>query len=200
MRLLRCCLVGLATTLVAATAVRLLMPSVLAGGEGFEAALVRGCAAVGCGCAVWGWLGALTVVVDVLRGPDPAGARAVPGVPPALRRLVLVACGVALTATVTPALATPASDTTAGLPAVVADLPFPARALDQPAEREVVVRPGDSLWAITARRLDADPGDADIASGWRELYRHNRDVVGDDPSLIHPGQRLELPDRLEEPS
>jgi nucleoid-associated protein YgaU len=204
MRLLRCCLVGIAATLVAAAALRLLAPSVTAGGDGFESLLVRGCATAACACAVWGWLCALAVVAEVLHGSGRAQVRA-PGVPPALRRLLLAACGVALTATATPALATPGSDATAGLPAVVADLPFPARAMDRPTHesaegRVVVVGPGDSLWAISAGRLPADADDRGITSAWHELYAENEEVVGDDPSLIHPGQRLVLPDRLEEPS
>lgn len=202
MRLLRCCLVGLAVTLAAATAVRLLLPSVLDGGSGFESMLVRACAAVGCGCAFWGWLAAVAVVVEALPASTPTPTRQTPGVPPVIRRLVLAACGVALAATATPALAAPGSDTAQGMPGVVAGLPYPARAMDQPqqTDRAVVVRPGDSLWAISARRLPAGADDAEITSAWRELYRHNRDVVGDDPSLIHPGQRLELPARHEEPS
>ena len=199
MRQLRCCLVGLAATVVAAAALRLLAPSVGADGAGFEPMLVRGCAAVAGACMVWGWLCALAVVVEALQGPACTGVRA-PGVPPVLRRIVLLGCGVALSAAA-PAFAAPGSDTAEGLPAVVAGLPFPARATDLPPEVEgVVVRPGDSLWAISERRLPVGAEDGEITSAWHDLYAHNRDVVGDDPSLIHPGQRLVLPDRLEEPS
>jgi len=205
MRLLRCCLVLLAATAVAGGAVRLLAPSVVAPGDGFEGTLVRGCAAVACGCAVWGWLGVVAVVGGALRNSErrPAGT---PGVPPALRRLVLAGCGVALTATAAPALAGTAAETSTGtgaqqaMPAALAGLPFPARATDLPVEvrHAVVVRPGDSLWAITARHApEAD--DAEITAGWQRLYARNRAVVGDDPSLIHPGQRLVLPTDLEEP-
>ncbi|MGW1978863.1 transglycosylase family protein [Streptomyces sp. NPDC001889] len=46
------------------------------------------------------------------------------------------------------------------------------------------VRPGDSLWAIAqARKLEG---------GWNALYEGNREAVGDDPDLIHPGQSLDL--------
>jgi nucleoid-associated protein YgaU len=54
-----------------------------------------------------------------------------------------------------------------------------------------VVRAGDSLWSIA--RAHPAP-DADVESRWRAIWRHNHDVVGDDPDLIHPGQALRLPD------
>ena len=44
------------------------------------------------------------------------------------------------------------------------------------------VRHGDSLSQIAA--------DQDIRGGWTELYERNREVVGEDPDLIIPGQRL----------
>ncbi|MFI2707405.1 LysM peptidoglycan-binding domain-containing protein, partial [Nocardioides sp. CER28] len=152
-------------------------------------------------CAIWAWVCTVAVVVEALASPVPA-ARAAPGVPAVLRRLVLGACGVALSATAGPALATAGVDPQHGPPVVVAGLPFPARAMDLPAEahRVVVVRPGDSLWAITAGHLPPDANDVAITAAWHELYTQNRVVVGDDPSLIHPGQQLVLPDHLEEPS
>jgi nucleoid-associated protein YgaU len=203
MRALRCSLVVLAATGVAAVAMLLLAPSVgTAGGDGFEGALVRGCAAIGCGCAGWGWLGVVAVAAEALRGPRTTVPRVMPGVPAVLRRLVLAGCGVALTATAGPALAGSGADTQHGMPQVLAGLPFPSRATDVLAldESVVVVRPGDSLWAITERRLAPGASDADITSGWQALYARNREVVGSDPSLIHPGQHLALPDHLEEPS
>lgn len=200
MRLLRCCLVLVAATAAMTAALRLLAPSIPPA-PGFEGTLVSGCAVVACLCAVWGWLGCVAVVVEALRVPGRTATRpTMPGVPPALRRLVLAGCGVALTAAAAPAMATSGGDAQQGLPAVVAGLPFPSRAMDLPAraERVVVVRPGDSLWAIAARHLPQDCSDAEITAGWQQLYARNRAVVGDDPSLIHPGQRLSLPDHLEE--
>ncbi|MDQ2677516.1 MAG: LysM peptidoglycan-binding domain-containing protein [Actinomycetota bacterium] len=64
---------------------------------------------------------------------------------------------------------------------------------------EVVVAPGDHLWAIARRalsqRLGGDPSDMETADYWRRLIDTNRDRLVDphDPSLIHPGQRLVLP-------
>ncbi|MER6997911.1 peptidoglycan DD-metalloendopeptidase family protein [Streptomyces sp. NPDC000410] len=43
---------------------------------------------------------------------------------------------------------------------------------------------GDSLSGIAAAER--------VKGGWRALYEANREVVGDDPDLIHPGQKLLL--------
>ncbi|WP_369199843.1 transglycosylase family protein [Streptomyces sp. PU-14G] len=51
-------------------------------------------------------------------------------------------------------------------------------------KHRVTVRPGDSLSQIAA--------DRDVPGGWTELYAHNRDVIGDDPDLIRPGQHLRV--------
>lgn len=67
------------------------------------------------------------------------------------------------------------------------------------AEDTYVVRPGDSLWRIARRHLEAElgisPSSADINRFWRRIYDHNRDVIGADPDLILPGQRFEIPRR-----
>lgn len=64
------------------------------------------------------------------------------------------------------------------------------------AEATHVVAPGDSLWAITADLLGEGASDADIAQWWPQLYEANRDVIGANPSLIHPGQELAIPGGL----
>ncbi|MEV4936899.1 transglycosylase family protein [Streptomyces zaomyceticus] len=54
-----------------------------------------------------------------------------------------------------------------------------------PTVREMyTVTPGDSLSKIAR--------DERVQGGWKRLYDGNRTVVGDDPDLIHPGQRLTL--------
>jgi len=58
---------------------------------------------------------------------------------------------------------------------------------------EVVVQRGDSLWSIAARHLGPCASDAEIARAWPAWFAENRDVVGDDPGLILPGQVLRPP-------
>ncbi|MFF9065591.1 transglycosylase family protein [Streptomyces sp. NPDC014891] len=76
----------------------------------------------------------------------------------------------------------------AGLPGQRALSERPARNVGPtavPTVREMyTVTPGDSLSKIA--REERVPG------GWKRLYDTNRPVVGDDPDLIHPGQRLTL--------
>lgn len=55
-----------------------------------------------------------------------------------------------------------------------------------------VVRPGDSLWSISAALLGSDDP-ARIAAAWPRLYRLNARRIGPDPGLIHPGTVLRLP-------
>lgn len=54
----------------------------------------------------------------------------------------------------------------------------------------VQVRPGDTLWAIAARTLPEGATDTQIAAATRAWHRANRDVIGADPNLIFPTQRL----------
>jgi nucleoid-associated protein YgaU len=53
-------------------------------------------------------------------------------------------------------------------------------------EKTYTVRPGDSLSKI-AKSLMGD------AKKWRQLYEANKDVVGNNPDLIKPGQVLKIP-------
>ncbi|GHD87731.1 M23 family metallopeptidase [Streptomyces naganishii] len=50
--------------------------------------------------------------------------------------------------------------------------------------RTYTVRPGDCLSKIA--------GAQHVRGGWHRLYADNRQAVGDDPSLIHPGLKLRL--------
>lgn len=59
----------------------------------------------------------------------------------------------------------------------------------------VVVQSGDSLWAIARARMGSS---AHVAATTHEVdrwYAANREVIGDDPDLIHPGQRLDPPSK-----
>lgn len=57
----------------------------------------------------------------------------------------------------------------------------------------LVVQPGDTLWHIAARSLPAGATATRIDREWRRWYRANRSVIGADPDLILPGQRLVPP-------
>jgi|SRR5215831_1238841 len=46
------------------------------------------------------------------------------------------------------------------------------------------VRPNDSLSSIA--------GQFGIKGGWHQLYAMNRSVIGSNPNVIHPGQRLRI--------
>lgn len=72
---------------------------------------------------------------------------------------------------------------------LVASRPRPETAV----EELVVVRRGDTLWDIAARRLGPGATAAEIAAEWPRWYAANRVVIGADPDLLRPGQRLQPP-------
>ncbi len=79
------------------------------------------------------------------------------------------------------------SSTTASAPAGA------ARAHLGADESTVVVHRGDTLWEIAASTLDDDASDADVLRAVTRWHEANRDVIGDDPDLILPGQVLRAP-------
>lgn len=58
------------------------------------------------------------------------------------------------------------------------------------AAAEVVVLRGDSLWTIVARHLGPTATTDQIAAEWPRWWSANADVIGPDPDLLLPGQRL----------
>ena len=75
-------------------------------------------------------------------------------------------------------------------------LPGPAGTGAAPSTppRTVVVQPGDSLWSITDDLLGPAPDDpSEIASAWPMLHEANRQVIGQDPDHLEPGQALIVP-------
>lgn len=184
----------------------------------FAELLVVGCAVTALLAATWLWIVTTIVVVDVLRSGPEVRRTAGP-----VRALLLAACGVAvLTGTAQPAHADPRpvepSQVVARQDSPLDGLPLPDRATGsdreirsaeprtaQPRDAQpaptgsVRVRPGDSLWAIAEAELGPGATPAQIAAYWPEIHLANRAVVGDDPHLIQPDQRLELPPERNRP-
>jgi nucleoid-associated protein YgaU len=151
---------------------------------GPDQAIVRLCLAALAAAAVVAWLQGTAGVVDAWRDAPRSGSRG-------LRRLALAACGVALAAT----LAAPASATSGRTPPdPLSGLPLPERAQGtaRAPDRSVVVRPGDSLWALAERDLGSRATDLRVGEHWHAIYRRNRGVIGADPDLIRPGQVLKI--------
>ncbi|HBN07525.1 MAG TPA: hypothetical protein DD435_02385 [Cyanobacteria bacterium UBA8530] len=57
-----------------------------------------------------------------------------------------------------------------------------------PPAEGYLVKPGDTLIGIARRELD-DP------SLWREIYRENREKIGEDPGVLKKGLSLSLPEK-----
>lgn len=53
------------------------------------------------------------------------------------------------------------------------------------------VKSGDTLWGIARSNYPEFPND--VPHIVEEIYRLNKDVIGTDRNLIHPGQDLQLP-------
>lgn len=184
-----------ATTGLAALTVPLL---VVAPGPGFTGLLVRACAGLALTAGGGLWLLTTEVACSVVAGHRPAGPSR--GVLGPVRALLLAACGVA--ALTAPAAAV-GDDQHGPTGAQVLDgLPLPDRAgstADPPgatpaaAPGSIRVRPGDCLWTIAEERLGPRAGVAEVAAYWQRMYSLNRDVIGPDPDVVLPGQRLQLP-------
>jgi nucleoid-associated protein YgaU len=168
--------------------------------------IVTGCGWLAGGLASYLSLSVAGAAIAVLlrwRGP----ARFAPAT---VRRLVDSAVSMGLVAAIvapTAAVATPARHTTVAASTVAPRAP----ALDWPgltvalppstrpaprhaaALREVVVRPGDTLWSIAAAYLGPGASREQIAASWPRWYAANRHLIGADPGVIQPGERLRPP-------
>ena len=171
-------------------------PGQITADPAFTDLLVTACATASLVATCWLWAITTDVVVGVLKaGGRIAVRRAGP-----VRLLLLAACGaVVLSGTVAPASA---DERRPVVPPSLAGLQLPDRATsDGPGPRPehtapstvVRVRPGDSLWAISAERLGPRATVADLVDHWHRTYDLNAGVIGPDPDLILPGQLLELP-------
>ncbi|MFI2205642.1 transglycosylase family protein [Streptomyces sp. NPDC020192] len=54
-------------------------------------------------------------------------------------------------------------------------------------------RPGTSYTVVEGDTLSGVALRAAVAGGWQRLFETNRNVIGPNPDVIHPGQRLTLP-------
>jgi hypothetical protein len=132
--------------------------------------------------------------------------------PAALRRVLAVGLGVGLATGLGAGVATAGTHHRPRPAPVIADLDWPvpaarpatthsaaapARASRAPVAASpaatVLVHPGDTLWDIAAARLGTAATDAQISAEWQRWYAVNRAVVGPDPDLLLPGQRLQRP-------
>lgn len=180
----------------------------------FDEALVSLAAVTSLVACPWLWVLTSWGVLDALRGRTSAAHTGW------WRRVTMAACGCAATVAVAlPAHAQPGgpAEPSGALPStpvhVLDGLPYPERpALAAPPARRAavptgrttaepdtpghhVVRPGDTLWALAADQVRSSGGEPDVATVARavaDLHHANREVVGDDPDLILPGQRLTL--------
>ncbi|MBT8162517.1 MULTISPECIES: LysM peptidoglycan-binding domain-containing protein [Arthrobacter] len=66
---------------------------------------------------------------------------------------------------------------------------------DANRQGSVVVQRGDSLWSIAARELGPLASDVEVAIHWPKWYEANRQMIGDDPGHLVPGQILNPPPR-----
>jgi hypothetical protein len=147
------------------------------------------------GCAAWAVVIAVAAVLEATTaGRLPATAWV--GCPSSLRRLLLTGLGVALVGAgpVQP-LATASAHSPLPVPArpVGSVHPQKGRADDRPGV--VVVHRGDNLWRIAEDHLRSPASAGEVGALVHDLHRRNRGVIGPDPDLILPGQRLAVPPR-----
>ncbi len=151
------------------------------------------------GCVVWAGLICVAAALEVTSRGRLAATTWV-GCPPALRRVLLSSLGVALVsapgaapATLTASRLTDGSGVSGS--AERRTLPVPARPMGsiRPAASRLVVRPGDTLWDLAETRLPASAPAVAVAGQVERMYHRNRAVIGPDPDLIRPGQRLVSP-------
>lgn len=157
-----------------------------------DAAIVT--AATWLGGALAAYLGCCAAAVVITTTGRRAGRwsrRLAATCPPLLRRLVEGALAASLTAaTVTAGGGAAVADGPAPAPPLSLDWPAAATAATPPA---VTVRAGDSLWSIAADCLEPSADAGQVARAWPRWWQRNHDVIGSNPDLIHPGQRLTTP-------
>ena len=180
--------VGILTLLATATSVA--MPSVASADTSLRGWLVSPSVPTTVLAPATGSASAAPPAPTAVQPPPPPVATPIPSAAPVLhpRRPVTPPTS-APPAARTP----PTSAVRPTAPAVPA--PSPPAAVPAAGERPVryVVVAGDCLWDIAARLIGPSASNAATDRGWRAIYAANRDAVGDDPSLIHPGLALTIP-------
>jgi nucleoid-associated protein YgaU len=152
-------------------------------GDEFPSAMLALISVVTVAVGAWAFLVALLSSTPALRG------LAVAFTPRFLRGLVFA--GVAGALSVPTAHAEDRGVDGLRLP----DRPLVAGIEPVAKQSTVVVQSGDTLWAIARARLGSS---ADVAATAHEVdrwYAANREAIGGDPNLIHPGQLLDPPSK-----
>ena len=136
------------------------------------------------------YLAAGVAVAAMTAKHEPSGARWVPaGVRALVRRAAGAGAAAAVISTGLTASAPARADAHRPQPPTIsADWPLATRTT--PAV--VVVEPGDCLWTLASQSLGR-PAPARVAETWPRWWRANRGVIGSNPDLIRPGQRLRPP-------
>jgi nucleoid-associated protein YgaU len=149
-------------------------------GHDFPAAMLAFLLLITVVAAMWAALVGALASAPALRGV------AVALTPPLLRGVLFAGFAGALTV--------PAHADDRGLDGLrLPDRPLVTPTPAAPEPGPVVVRRGDTLWAIAAGALGPGPGNAATARACARWHSTNRDVIGPDADLIHPGQRLTPP-------
>jgi hypothetical protein len=117
--------------------------------------------------------------------------------PASVRRLAFALCGVALAAPAVAAAATaddsgPLPSPGGACPPSVTGLPLPDLP-SSPRAPTIAVHYGESLWSIAASELPQQAPSSAVAAQAAHLYTANRRIIGTNPDLIFPGQRLHAP-------
>lgn len=181
-----------------------------------DADIVRGCAWCVWGLSAYLCLATAAGVIGIVRAH--AGLTRI--APPLLRRLLgsLLTVGLATSLASAPlAAAAPARHPAAAAapqrpeapaldwPGLAVALRAPGTAVTPDPGRSpprvatgrrtstVIVSAGDTLWSIAAHDLGPDASSAEVATRWHAWYAANRAVIGPDPAVIRPGQRLVPP-------
>ena len=143
------------------------------------------------GCAGWAVLITLAALVEA-ASDGRVRATSWVATPPAVRRALLAGLGILLAGAapgpVSAAIAVPSSHRPEPLA-----LPVPGRPEGRAPARALTVRAGDTLWTLAAARLPQGSDDAVVLAAVQRWYARNHRVIGSDPDLLIPGQRLVVP-------